>query len=107
MLQADVDRELQRLLALLQDVVEAALDAGEALVVHAAIADDVGNEIAVGIDAAFLALELETGHAQPVDLELLPRRRMALEPDEAAVRGPLGAHLSLAELGQHPAQLGG
>ena len=54
-LDAQIDRELQRLLALMEDRIEAALDPGEALVVEPGIADDMGDEVAVGeLRQAFL-----------------------------------------------------
>src|SRR5579883_1943173 len=100
LLQTDIDRQLQRLLAFLQNVVEPALDAGEALVVESRISDDMGDEVALGVDAALLALELETGDAELVDLEFLARRQEPLQPHEAAVRGELRIDLGLAQIGK-------
>ena len=57
-LQAEVDGELQRFAAL-QLLVEVALDAGQAGIVDAGIAQDVRRGGALRIDTPLLGLELE------------------------------------------------
>ena len=55
---------------------------------------------AVGIDALVLGEEADAGNAEPVDLALLLRRDLALEPDEAALgRKPFAQFLGV-EIGQ-------
>ena len=104
MLDAQVDRELDRLLQTIGGEtgqvqireparIEPLLDAGDALVVDVDVADDVGNLGAVGIDALVLGQESDAGKAEPVDLLALLGRDLALEPHEAALgREPI-AHL--------------
>ena len=63
--------------------VEPLLDAGDALVVDVDVADQVRDFGAVRIDALVLGQEADAGQAELVDLALLLRRDLALEPDEA------------------------
>ena len=58
----------------LQRVVEPALDAGETRIVDPGVADDMRRERAVGVDAAFLVLELHSRNTELIDLILLARR---------------------------------
>src|SRR5437764_1285959 len=73
--------------------VEPFLDAGDALVVDVDVADEVRDLGAVGIDPLVLGEEADARDAQSVNLVLLLRRDLALEPDEAAARGEALAHL--------------
>src|SRR3546814_15540621 len=68
-------------------------------------ADHVRRQRAVRIEALLLALEVEAGNAEGVDGVLLARRQVALQPDEAAPAGELGAQLGGAELRQHFGEL--
>ena len=103
-LHAHVDRELQRPRAALQQVVERALDAGEAAAVDIGEADQVRGERAVRIDALGLRLEIDAGQAEAVDRLLLARRQVALQPDEAAVGVELGGGRGDVEVRQHRVQ---
>ena len=98
-LQAEIDGELQRLAAL-QLLVEEALDAGQAGIVDAGIAEDVGGGRALRIDAALLGLELEAGNAEAIDPVLLARAEAALDPDEGLVAFELLADVVVLEVGQ-------
>ena len=71
-LQAEIDGELQRLAAL-QLLVEEALDAGQAGIVDAGIAQDVRGGGALRIDAALLGLEFQARNAQAIDPVVLAR----------------------------------
>ena len=71
-LQAEIDGELQRLAAL-QLLVEEALDAGQAGIVDAGIAQDVGGGGALRIDAALLGLEFQARNAEAIDPVVLAR----------------------------------
>ena len=82
----DVERELHRLAAAAQLLVEAALDAGEALVVDVGEADDMGGEAALGIDAALLVLEMRVRECRArLTGDSWRGVRCALDPDEALV----------------------
>ena len=100
-LQPDVDRQLDRLVAVAQHLVERLLDAAQPVIVDVGESHDMRDQRPLGIDAALLGLEVEAGDAQPVDRILLARRQVALQPDEGVVGAELGGELRLAELGQH------
>jgi hypothetical protein len=51
-----------------------------------------------------LALEVQAGQSQAIDLVLLARRQVALQPDEAAVEAELGAQLARRQLRQNAGQ---
>ena len=76
--------------------VEPLLDAGDALVVDVDVADHVRDLGAVRIDALVLGEEADAGQAEPVDLLLLLRRDLALEPDEAALATTSRSRTSVA-----------
>ena len=110
-LHAQVDRQLDRRLQAVGGeprqvqrrepvAVEPLLHAGDALIVDVDVADHVGDFGAVGIGALVLAEEADTGQADPVDVLLLLRRDLALEPDEAALRGEPFAQFGGVEIGQ-------
>ena len=77
-----VDRQLHRAAALTHLLVERAFEPGEPVVVDAAEPDDMRRQIAERIDPALLVLELQARDAEPVDLVLLPRRQLPLDPRE-------------------------
>src|SRR6266496_3518770 len=81
--------------------VEPFLDAGNALVVDVDEADDVGDLLAVRIDALVLVEEPEPRDSEVMDLLLLLGRDLALEPDEAALGGEPIAQLAGVEIGHH------
>ena len=87
-------------LAALQLLVEVALDAGQAGIVDAGVAHDVGGGRALRIDAPLLGLELEAGNAEAIDQVVLARAQAALDPDEALVAVELLLDLVVLELGQ-------
>ena len=65
--------------------VEPFLDAGDALIVDVDAAEQMRDFGAVGIVALVLRQEADAGQALVIDLALLFRRDVALEPDEAAL----------------------
>ncbi len=99
------ERQLDRVAPAAQDVVEAALDAGEALAVEIGKAHDMGREAALGIDAAAFGLELQAGDAEAVDLEFLARGQLPLDPHEAPVGGELGGDLAFLDIGEQRGEL--
>ena len=105
MLDPQVDGQRQRLALLRRFArepgIERELETRKTAVVDSRVAQRVGEQGAVGIDPALVAFEGEAGQAQPVDLVLLARRQVTLDPDEAAIRGQLGEQRVVAELGQH------
>ena len=108
-LHAQIERELHRLL---QPVggepchvqrgeplpVQPFLDAGDALIVDIDVPDLVRDHRAIGINALVFGQEADAGNAEPVDLLLLLRRDLALEPDEAALRRQALAHFGGVEI---------
>ena len=84
--------------------VEPFLDAGDALIVDVDVTDEVGDLAAVGIDALVLVEEADARNAEAVDLLLLGRRDLPLEPGEAAPGGEPVAHLAAVEIGHHAGQ---
>lgn len=59
----------------------------------------MGDLVAGRIDTLVLAQEADAGNAELVDVLLLLRRNLALEPDEALARLQALAHLGLVEVG--------
>ena len=111
-LDAQVDGELDRLLLVVDgeagamEIGEAAavdplLHAGDALIVHVDVADQVGDLVEVGIDALVLVEEAEAGNAEAVHLLLLARRDLALEPCEPAPGAEALARFGGVEVGHH------
>ncbi len=111
-LHAQIEREIDRPLQLVGGKprhvqrgeplpIEPLLDAGDALVVDVHVADLVRDHRPVGIDALVLGQEADAGNAEPMDLLLLARRDLALEPDEAPLRRQALAHFVGVEIGQH------
>ncbi|MGY3456969.1 hypothetical protein ACVWW5_002419 [Bradyrhizobium sp. LM3.4] len=109
-LDAQIDRELDRLLQPVGGktcaveigqplIVEPLLHAGDALVVDVDETDEVGDLVAGRIDALVLAQEADAGNAELVDVLLLLRRDLTLEPDEALARRQALANLDLVEVG--------
>ena len=78
-LEAQVERQLQRLSPVLQRAVEAALDPSEAGIVDPGIADDMRRQCPIRIDAAFFVLKLNARNTELIDLVLLMRRQMAFQ----------------------------
>ncbi len=112
MLHADVGRELHRLLLAISGkagtvevsetvAIEPFLDAGDALIVDIDVADQVGDLVAVRIDAFVLRQEADARNTEPVHFHLLGRRDIALEPGEAAPRAEAVAHLAAVEVRHH------
>ena len=109
-LDADVDGKLDRLL---QPVgrkagamqvgeavgVEPFLDAGNALVVDIDEPDQVRHLRPVRIDALVLAQEADAGDAEAVNVVLLLRRDLALQPDKALAAGQPLPHFAGLEVG--------
>src|SRR3954468_15099669 len=94
MLDAQIDRQLDRLLQPVGGkagamqvgkavAVEPFLHPGNALVVDVDEPDQVRPLVAGRIDALVLAEESNAGDAEPMDLLLLLRRDLALQPDES------------------------
>src|SRR5205807_9319344 len=79
-------------------IVEPLLYAGDALVVDVDRTDEVGDLVAGRIDALVLAQEADAGQAELVDVLLLLRRDLALQPAEALARRQALAHLGLVEV---------
>jgi hypothetical protein len=98
-MQAKIDGELHRLAAL-QLLVEVALDAGQAGIVDAGIAQDVRRRGALRIDAPLLGLELQPGNAETVDPVVLARAQAPLYPDEGLVAVELLHDLGIFQVGQ-------
>src|SRR5690348_5018314 len=94
-------------MAAAQRFIEAALDTGQALVVHPGIADDMGESAALRVDPLFLVLEIEAGDTEGVHRCHLTRGELALDPDEALVRAELGVNFALVEVGQYLDELAG
>ena len=69
-----VDRQLQWLAGVQQQIVLIFLDAGQTLVVHSREAQDVRGERALRVDPTFLALKVEPRYAGIIDCDLLIRR---------------------------------
>src|SRR6202012_2133081 len=67
-------------------------------------ADQVRDLIAVGIDALILAQEADAGDALVMNVALLLRRDLALQPDKAFFRRYAVAPLADIEVGQRPGQ---
>ena len=84
--------------------VEPLLDAGDALIVDIDVADEMRDLGGVRIDAAVLAQEADAGQAEIVDVLLLLRRDLALQPDEALLRRQPFARLGVVEIGQRAGQ---
>jgi hypothetical protein len=99
-LYAEVEAELQRGGRATQPLFEGLLDPGEAPVVHAGEADHMRGQRAVRIDPVRLVLEVEPGDAETIDLVLLARCQLALEPDEGPVGRELGGELGPRDLRQ-------
>ncbi|MGY4292634.1 hypothetical protein ACVWXN_000729 [Bradyrhizobium sp. i1.4.4] len=108
-LDAQIDRQLDRLLQPVGGkacaveigeplIVEPLLHAGDALVVDVDETDEVGDLVAGRIDALVLAQEADAGNAELVDVLLLLRRDLALEPDKTLSRRQALAHLGLVEV---------
>ena len=89
-LEAEVERQLQRLPPVLQRLVEATLDPRETGIVDAGVADHMRRQRPIRIDAALFMLELHARNAELIDLVLLMRRQMALQVDKALARSELG-----------------
>ena len=82
-------------------LVEIFFHAGDADVVVVDVADHMGADRAVGIDALVLGRKADAGQAEMKDLLLLLRRHMALDPDKALLRAqPLSEFLGV-DVGQH------
>ena len=62
---------------------------------------------ALRIDALLGSLKGQSGEPQAVDLVLLARGQVALDPDETAGRGQAGGELFAIEIGQDRNDLGG
>src|SRR5690606_23910173 len=93
LLDADVEREPERLVAFAKHLVERPLDARQSHIVVAGEADHVGGEAPVRIDARLLAPEIEARYALADHRRLLPRRQFPAQPDEGLVQ--LEARLDL------------
>src|SRR4029077_3500478 len=72
--------------------VEPLLDARDALIVDVHEANEMRDLGPVGIDALVLVEEADAGNAEAVDVLLLLRRDLALEPGKAAL--PVGEALA-------------
>ena len=81
--------------------VEPFLQPGNALIVDIDVADDVGDLVAIGVDALVLAEEANPRNAEAIHLLLLHRGDLALEPGEAAFRSEPVADLAAVEVRQH------
>ncbi len=81
--------------------VEPFLDAGDALVVDIHQADQMRDLRTARIDALVLAQEADAGNAEAMNVLLLLRRDLALQPDKALACDdePL-AHFGAVEIGQ-------
>src|SRR5258705_12272649 len=85
-------------------IVEPFLHPGDALVVDVDQADQVRDFVAGGVNALVLAQEADAGNAEPVDLLLLLRGDLALQPDKTFFRGQAFAHFGGVEIGQRRGQ---
>ncbi len=115
MLNAQIDRELHRLLLSVRSearavqigepaTVEPFFDAGDALVVDIDVAEHVRDLRPVGIDALVLGEEADPRDAEAMHLDLLLCGDLALEPHEAALRAEALAQLGGVEIGHHRGQ---
>src|ERR1700730_4103054 len=104
---AEVERQLQRLPAILQRVVEPALDPGEARIVDAGVADDMRRQRPIRIDSTLFVLELQPRYPELIDLVLFARRQVALDVYEALARGQLGVDIGAFEARESLHQLTG
>ena len=115
-LDAQVDRELDRLevgggdveagaVEILQALaVDVFLDAGDADIVDIGEAEHVRGGVGVRIDALVLGQEADARDAEAMHLGLLARRDLALDPDEALLRAELVAQIRGVEVRQHGGQ---
>src|SRR5262249_33653642 len=99
-LDAEVERQLERFPTVPKRVVQTTFDSGKARVVDAGVADDMRRQRPVWIDAALFVLELQGRKPELVYLVLFARRQMALYIDEALSRGQLGVDLRALEAGK-------
>ena len=115
MLDAQIDRQFHRLLQPVGGkagamqigqtvIVEPLLHPGDALVVDIDQADQMRDLGAGRIDALVLAQEADAGNAEAMDVLLLLRRDLALQPDEAFARRQPLAHFAGVEIGQRRGQ---
>jgi hypothetical protein len=85
-------------------IVEPLLHPGDALVIDVDEADQVSDLVAGRIDALVLAQEADAGNAEAVDVLLLLRRDLSLQPDKALLRRQALAHFADIEVGQRRGQ---
>ena len=85
-------------------IVEPFLHPGDALVVDVDEADQVRDLGAGRIDPLVLAQEADAGNAETVDVLLLLRRDLALQPDKTLFRRQAVAHFAGVEIGQRRGQ---
>jgi hypothetical protein len=85
-------------------VVDPFLDAGNALIVDIDVTNDVRELVAVWIDALVFGQESDARNAEAVNLLLLRRRDVPLEPGKTAFRAEPLAHLAAVEVRQHAGQ---
>ena len=98
-LHPQVQGKLQRCLATGQPGVEGRLHSRNALVVDVGEADHVGDDLAVWIEAALIPLQMEARHTEAIDGRGLPGRQAALDPDEGAIAGQVGAQALTDRIG--------
>ena len=87
LLNPEIEGQHQRRLALVgigQAVIEAALDAGEPLVLDPDVADQMRGQRALRVDPVALGAKADAGQPEPDHRPLLVVGDVALEPDEAA-----------------------
>ena len=106
-LEAQVERQLQGLLPVLQRAVEPALDPGEAGIVDPGIADDMRRQCPIRIDATLFVLELNSRNAELIDRVLFMRRQMAFQVYKALARSELGVHFQGLEAWERLYQFAG
>ena len=82
-------------------LVEIFLHARDADIVLVDIADHIGADRAVGIDALVLRQKADAGQAEVKDFRLLLRRDLPLDPDEALLRSQPLAQLLRIDIGKH------
>ena len=111
-LDAQVDRQVHRLQIgaagqagvldrAIAAVVDILLHAGDALIVDVHMADDVGRGAAARIEAPLLGAEADAGDAERMDLLLLARGDLALQPGKAGFARQAGVQHARVEIGQH------
>lgn len=90
-----------------QTLVKLLFDTGNAFVVYIGVAEEMGKQVFVRINAFFAVFKLQTGNAQIVDLILLGGRKVTFDINETPAPLQFGQNVFIADVRQNAAEFGG